>query len=353
MNRADAIAGVLDAKRIDGLLITDITNVRYVSGFTGSSAAVLVTKDKRFFFTDFRYQEQCERETRGFEIFIEREERPKLILEKARSAGVKILGFESTESYGFYRSLLRKGIVIKAVTNVVEDLRIVKDSGELRAIKRAVARAEKALSETVPFIKKGSSEKNIAGVLEEKLKKNGCRVLPFDIIIASGPNSSMPHAKPTDRKVQAGDLVVVDWGGEADGYYSDMTRTFLINGKSLAKKKEIYEIVLRANIESIESVRAGIHVRDVDKAARDLIRRSGYGDYFGHGTGHGVGLEVHELPRISRLGRNGVKQGMVFTIEPGIYLPGTGGVRIEDMVVAGKERCTVLTSLPKELEILN
>jgi Xaa-Pro aminopeptidase len=352
MNRLEAVAGALASKGVEGILISDLKNVRYLSGFSGSHGCLLIAKGKNIFFTDPRYEEQSKKETRGFEIFIEREERPKLIVEKAKSIGVKVLGFESTVSYAFYRSLLRKGLVMKAVNNLVEDMRLIKDEREVKLLRKAVERAEKSFLEIRPFIKRGSSEKSIAAVLEERLKKNGCDTLPFDIIVASGANSSMPHAKPTERRIKAGDLVVVDWGGEAGGYFSDMTRTFLMKGGDMAKKKEIYEIVLRANKKAIGAVREGIHVRSVDKAARDLIKSAGYDDFFGHGTGHGVGLNVHELPRISRLGRGTVKAGMVFTIEPGIYLPGIGGVRIEDMVSAGQGGSKVLTTLPKDIEIL-
>jgi Xaa-Pro aminopeptidase len=352
MNRLDAISDALESKGVDGIIITELKNIRYLSGFTGSSACLLITRKHRFFFTDFRYEEQSAKEAKGFDILIEKDERPRLVLEKAKSLGIKTLGFEATASYAFYRSLLRKGPRVRAVANLVEDMRRVKDRNELKLIGSAVERAEKAFTETKPYIRKGVTEIQIAARLEEGLKKKGCASLPFDIIVAAGPNSSMPHARPGENKIKAGDFVVVDWGGEAGGYYSDMTRTFLMNGADLAKKKEIYKIVLEANLAGIEAVRSGVHARLVDKAARDVIKNAGYGDFFGHGTGHGVGLNVHELPRISRLGRESVKAGMVFTVEPGIYLPGTGGVRIEDMVVAGDKGCKVMTVLPKELEIL-
>jgi Xaa-Pro aminopeptidase len=353
MNRLRAITDVLDSTGIDAMLITELKNVRYLSGFSGSSACLLLTGENRLLFTDFRYQEQAKKQTRGFEILIEKEERPKLILKTARSLGVNILGFESTVSYSFYRSLLRKGFRTKAVTNLVEDMRRTKDRLELKLIGKAIERAEKAFLDVRPSIRKGVSERRIASMLEERLRKNGCGTLPFDIIVASGPNSSMPHARPTENRIGSGDLVVIDWGGEAGGYFSDMTRTLLVKGADISRKKEIYETVLLANLEAIRSVREGMHARLIDRTARDIIMKAGYDDFFGHGTGHGVGLDVHELPRISRLGRETVKSGMVFTIEPGIYLPGIGGVRIEDMVVAGRKGCSVLTSVPKDLEIIH
>jgi Xaa-Pro aminopeptidase len=352
MNRLQLIRDALAARGIDGFLVTDLRNVRYLSGFSGSSACLLVTKREQFLFTDFRYEEQSKRETRGFEILIEKEERPKLIVSQARSMNLVVLGFETTVTYAFYKSLQRKGLKLKAVANLIEDLRTAKDKTELKLISLSVARAEKAFADVKLRIKKGVTERQVALMLEEELKKNGCVSLPFDIIVAAGPGSSMPHAKPTDNRIKAGDLVVIDWGGEAGGYFSDMTRTLLMGGGNLSKKIDIYETVLQANTAAISSVREGVHAQMVDRTARDIIRKAGYGEHFGHGTGHGVGLEVHERPRISRLGKETVKSGMVFTIEPGIYLPGIGGVRIEDMVVATRDGCKVLTTLPKGLDIL-
>ena len=352
MSRLTDITDALGQKGVDGIIITDLKNIRYLSGFTGSSACLLISRKHCFFFTDFRYEEQSKREVTGFDIFIEKEERPRLLLEKALSLRIKTLGFESTATYAFYKSLLRKGLRVRAITNLVEDMRRVKDRTELTLIGKAVMRAEKAFLEIRPHIREGAREGQLASRLEEALKKIGCVSLPFDIIVAAGPNSSLPHAKPGDNKIRPGDLVVVDWGGEAGGYCSDMTRTFLMNGRDLTKKKEIYETVLKANLAGIKAVSDGVPARMVDRAARDVIKSAGYGDFFGHGTGHGVGLNVHELPRISRLGRESVKTDMVFTVEPGIYLPGLGGVRIEDMVVARGMGCRVMTTLPKGLDIL-
>ncbi len=353
MNPAKAIADSLESKGIDGLLITYIPNVRYITRFRGSSGCVLLTKNKKVFCTDPRYEEQAKQEIKGFDFLIEKEGRPREIIERARALGIKTLGFESTASYMFYRSLLRKGIKIKAVGNFVEDLRKIKDTEELVLIRKAIVRAENAFLHLKSLIRPGISERQIALRLEENLKKEGCYSLPFDIIVASGPNSALPHAKPTERKIKPGDLVVVDWGGEAGGYFSDITRSFLMKGRDLSRKKEIYDTVLQANIKAIHSVAPGLSCRMVDSAARDSIKKAGYSGFFGHGTGHGVGLEVHELPRISRLGRESVKPGMVFTIEPGVYIPGIGGVRIEDMVLVEKTGCRVLTALPKGLEILH
>ncbi len=354
MNRILALTRALAGKGVSGILISHIRNIRYLTGFTGSSACLLITPRERLFFTDARYEEQSRRELRGFDIVIERHERPKDLLEKAKALGLKTLGFESTISYGFYRALLRKGVRLKAVTNVVEDLRRVKTGHEMKMISAAVGRAERAFLEIKPHIRLHASERQLALRLEEALKKQGCGVIPFEIIVAAGKNSAMPHARPSDNRIGPGDLVMFDWAGEAGGYFSDMTRTFLMKGgRNLSKKVEIYAAVLEANRGALQSVRSDIPARVVDKTARDIIKKAGYAEYFGHGTGHGVGLDVHELPRISRFGRETLRTGMVFTVEPGIYLPGTGGVRIEDMALVEKQGGRTLTSLPKKLEILN
>ena len=185
------------------------------------------------------------------------------------------------------------------------------------------------------------------------LRKLGCRQLPFEIIVASGPNSSRPHATATDRKLAPGDLLMLDWGGEAGGYYSDMTRTFLIKGgRGLKGKKEIYTVVLKAQHKALKAVKAGVGVKALDAVARAYIQRKGYGENFGHGLGHGVGLDVHELPRVAAQASGKIRSSEVFTVEPGVYVPGLGGVRIEDMVVARKSGREVLTSLPRALETI-
>ena len=353
MRHVLAMTGSLASKGITGMLISHISNVRYLTGFTGSSAMLLITEKERLFFTDSRYEEQARREVRGFDIVIEREERPREMMERAKAVGVRTLGFESTASYGFYKALLRKGIKVKCVTNLVEDLRKAKNKLEIKLIKRAVERAEKAFLEVKPYVKVGVSERALALRLEAALKQQGCAAVPFDIIVASGKNTSMPHARPSDNAIRPGDFVMFDWAGEAGGYFSDMTRTFIMKGAgNMSRKTQIYLTVLDANRKAIDAVREGMACRMVDKTARDVIKKAGYGDFFGHGTGHGVGLDVHELPRISRMGRETLRSGMVFTVEPGIYMPGIGGVRIEDMVLTGKHGCTVLTSLPKTLELL-
>ncbi len=350
--RFDKVKKSLMRRGIDGFLVTDINNIRYLTSFSGSSAFLLITKKENIFVTDFRYKEQAEKEVRGWDIFIQRKGLIKGVKNLSRKIGIKNLGFESSVSYDLFRKLSRD-LNLKDFTGFIEKFRETKDSNEIYALKEAIRRAEKAFLDVKPYIKQGTKEKTIAIRLEERLRKRGCRRIPFEIIVASGPNSSMPHARPTERQLLKGDLIIIDWCGEADGYCSDMTRTLLIKGgDNIGKKKEIYQLVLAANKKAISCIYPGIKSKDVDSSTRHIIKKAGYGDFFGHGTGHGIGLQVHESPRITWNGREVLKENMIITVEPGIYLPGSGGVRIEDMVLVTAGGSEVLTALPKDLEII-
>ncbi|MEW6419662.1 MAG: Xaa-Pro peptidase family protein [Nitrospirota bacterium] len=342
----------LKKKRIDGFLITDINNVRYLTGFSGSSGVLLITRKETFFVTDFRYKEQAGKEVKGWDIIIGKGDITKTIKNLSKKTDIKKLGIESSVTYEFFRGLSDTRLTLKAFKGLIERLREIKDAVEINLIREAVRRAEGAFLDVKPYIRQGVRERAIALRLEERLKKKGCRHIPFEAIIASGPNSAMPHARPTEKKLNEGDLVIIDWGGEADGYSSDMTRTFLIKGNNITKKKEIYQIVFKANRSAISEVLPGTKSNDIDSSAREVIKKAGYGEFFGHGTGHGVGLQVHELPRITWNKREIIEESMVFTIEPGIYVPGLGGVRIEDMVVVKSGGPEVLTVLPKDIEII-
>lgn len=313
--------------------------------------------------TDFRYEEQAEKELSAgnarslWDICIEKGDRYKMIKGFAESPGIRTVGFESGAPYDFFQRLSRGGMGLKPLKRTVETLRAVKDASEVSSLREAVRRAEAAFLDVKPHIRSGRHERQIALMLEERLKKRGCNHLPFDIIVASGANAALPHARAGDKKLSPGNLLVVDWGGEADGYCSDMTRTFLVGpadpgSGSAARKNEIARLVFEANRRAIASVRPGVKGKFIDNAARDVIKKAGYGKSFGHGTGHGVGLEVHEAPGISWSGSSVVRENMVFTIEPGIYIPGLGGVRIEDMVLVKSGKTEVLTKLPRRLEIL-
>jgi len=343
----------LSGFRVDAILIIDPANLRYLTGFTGSSGFSIITEKHAIFVTDFRYQEQAGDEVRGFEIRVESGERGAEIKRIIDELGIKRLGFEADGiSYGFYKRLRRRGIKLRPLNNVVESLRVKKSKIELSYIKRAVKRAERAFRRLMPYIKVGATERELANRLEFFLKEEGCVNLPFDVIVASGPGSALPHARPTNKRLRRGDLVLIDWGGECEGYYSDITRTLILEGKDLSRRFEIHDHVLKAQERALRGIRPGIKATAIDRDARRYIEKKGYGEYFGHGTGHGVGLKVHEAPAISWRSRDVIEDGMVFTIEPGIYLPGFGGVRIEDMVVVRGDKVEVLTSLPRGLKVI-
>lgn len=351
-SRKKDIQRIIGLKRLDAFLITNIKNIRYLTGFTGSSGFAIITRDRGLFFTDFRYQEQSKKEVKGFEIAIEKSKRIKLIKSFIKKLGIKRLGFEKSISYEFYELLKTVPILLFPQKNLVEDMRKIKSEEEINSIKEAVRRAEGAFLKIKPRIKVGVKEREIALRLEEQLKKAGCRNIPFDIIVTSGKNSSMPHARPTEKKIEKGDFVIIDWGGEADGYYSDMTRTLLMNCKDLDKKIRVYNTVNYARQNAIKSIREGLKTQELDSTVRNIIKKAGYGEFFGHGTGHGVGLDVHEYPHVSWTKGERIRNNMVFTIEPGIYIPELGGVRIEDMVIVRNGKAELLTDLSRDLEII-
>ncbi len=350
--RVKSVQKIIGSRKLDAIYIAADRNVRYLTGFTGSSGFVLITKDTCLFSTDFRYKEQAGHEVRGCEIVIEKGKRIEVLRTLAKKLGIKKLGFETTVPYGFYELLRGLPVTLSPQSDIVENLRKVKDKGEIANIKEAAERAEKAFLTIKPKIRVGAREREIALRLEEQLKKGGCKSIPFDIIVASGKNSAMPHAQPTERKIEKGDFVIIDWGGEANGYYSDMTRTLLMAGRDLSEKIKIYKVVNNARKLAIDAAGKGTGTREIDRTARDMISKAGYGDFFGHGTGHGVGLDVHENPRVSWMKNERVRSGMVFTIEPGIYIPDLGGVRIEDMVAVNENGTVLLTTLSRELEII-
>jgi Xaa-Pro aminopeptidase len=351
MDRIESIRERVSEKRLKAFLVSNIINIRYLTGFRGSSALLLITKKDAFFFTDFRYREQSLREVKGCEIIVPAGALLRRIKKTLKALSIPSLGFEFTAPYSLYHNL-KGDFALRPIKEMVESLRIKKEKEEVRLIKKAVKRAEEAFLEIRPAIKEGVTERAVALRLEESLRRKGCQRIPFDIIVASGENAALPHALVSDRRLKAGDLVVIDWGGEAEGYFSDMTRSLLIKGPDIESKIKIYNTVLKANRSAIRRAGAGVRAGEVDRAARSLIKGAGFGDFFGHGTGHGVGLDIHESPRISLRSKDILGQGMVFTIEPGIYIPGLGGVRIEDMVYVGEKGSRVLTRLSKRLEII-
>lgn len=344
-------AGHRECPRHECLLLTDLANIRYLTGFTGSSARVVLTARGAWFFTDFRYDSQARVEIgqrSGFKIVILKkgwiEGVAALILRLKRES----LSFEENFlTYGAFRELKRAlgGVRLKPVSGLVEKLRLVKDPLELKELGKAIEIADAGFKEAARLIRrcsKGLTELDVCAAIERVLKKKGAIGPSFDIIVASGARSALPHGIASGKRIKKGELVIVDMGSLYKGYHSDATRTY-ITGAPTKRQLKIYDLVRTAHDLAISSIRPGVKAADIDRAARDHIERAGFGKYFGHGTGHGTGLNIHEGPSISPKSKDVVEQGMVFTIEPGIYVPGFGGVRIEDMVLVTNDGAEVLT----------
>lgn len=341
----------LHEQELDAILITRPENQRYLSGFTGGEAALLITQDAASLLTDFRYYEQVAEEAPSFTLVKVETKLSQALRELLKKQGVKTLGFESTHvPYSEYQALRRstRGVKWVPTSDVVEDIRVIKDTDELARMKKAIAIADAACDHIRDWIQPGMTEKQVAWELETHMRNHGADGIAFSFIVGGGPNGAKPHAVPQDRPIREGEPIVLDMGARVDGYNSDLTRTICI-GEPDAKLQEIYGVVLRAQETAEKGARAGMQGQEIDAIARKVITDAGYGDYFGHGLGHGVGLAIHEKPGAGRLSQNVMQPGMVVTIEPGIYLPGWGGVRIEDIVVFTQHGIDVPTRACKEL----
>lgn len=350
--RLEMMRKILIDKGIDCLYVNDLNNVRYLTGFRGSAGFVLITKQKAVFVTDFRYQEQSKAEVQGCEIVIEKTtKRVDFLKDFVTANQLANLYFERTVTYELYDTVLKQlpVAVYPLQEDIVLECRMLKDRHEMQYIKKATQIAETAFKNVLPRIKEGITELSVVKMLEDEMFELGSKKPSFDIIVASGPNSALPHAQATTRRLSQGDLVVIDWGAVYEGYRSDLTRTVVI-GKVQSWQREIYEIVKTAKEKAIKAVKSGLLSTEIDAAARDYIKSKGYGEHFGHSTGHGIGLEAHELPRISWAFPKQITKGMVFTIEPGIYISGKGGVRIEDMLTPLDDTAELLSSLSCNLE---
>ncbi len=341
---------------LDALLVTSLPNIRYLCGFSGSNALLLITAKECVLFTDFRYETQVGDEVgSAASVRIERTNLwSGLWAQLTGISGVERVGFESMHMlHRDFTRLLEQGArwSWRPTTDMVETLRIVKDAAELAHIERAVSMAEAALWRTLPFVHPGLTETSVAGILERHLREAGSEAFPFPSIVASGPRSALPHARAGDRVLETGDFVLLDFGAVTSGYCSDITRTFVL-GAASGEQREVYDIVLEANQRASGALRVGLTGMAADAVARDYIDARGFGDAFGHSLGHGIGLEVHEAPRLARIVETPLVAGTVVTIEPGIYRAGWGGVRIEDDVFLSHAGPRVLTGFPRELHEL-
>lgn len=338
---------------VDAVLISGMENIRYLTGFTGSSGAVLVTRREGFFLTDSRYETQAVNEVKDFRIVCCK----KLIdgiTDLLGQDSAKRIGFEGEQiTYDNYCRLAERlpGKCFVSLSQELEKIRSIKERREIKCIRRAIEIGNRGFALAAERISPGASERDIARMIEEEVKRSGADGLAFDVIVASGTRAALPHGKASDKRIEKGDFVIVDMGVSCRGYNSDETRTFVV-GKPSARQKRVYQIVKEGHDRALATVKPGVKASDVDAAARGAIRRRKMGKYFGHGVGHGVGMAVHEPPTISPTGHDVLEKGMVFTVEPGVYIPDWGGVRIEDMVLVTDRGCEVLTAGSKEMTVL-
>jgi Xaa-Pro aminopeptidase len=348
--RGDRLERQLSERELDRMLVLNLVNIRYLTGFTGTNGACVCGPGVRLFFTDFRYTERAEAEVEGWEILTIANDWLGGIAEHLQGR----VGFEddhvSVRLLEKLKEKLSDGVEMAAAGGQVEELRRVKDDAELALIEEAAKLADEALRWSSEQGLAGRTEREVARAFEARVRELGGNP-SFPAIVAAGPNGALPHAEPGEREIGRGELVVFDMGAAIDGYCSDGTRTFA-TGDPGAEATEVYEVVREAQQASLDAIRAGVKGEDVDKVAREVIDAAGHGDRFGHGLGHGVGLELHEGPRLSLRSDDLLAPGEVVTVEPGIYLPGRLGVRIEDLVVVTEDGLRNLSSLPKGLQIV-
>ncbi|MCH6266654.1 M24 family metallopeptidase [Neobacillus citreus] len=353
MEKLEKLRSSFSAEGIDGILITSPYNRRYISNFTGTAGIVLISADKALFITDFRYVEQAQKQCEGFEIIKFSDTLPKEVAEQAKKIGIQKLGFE--EDYLTYSSFKVYEKEVEAelvpVSGLIEKLRLIKTDSEIKILKEAADIADAAFKHILDFLRPGKTELEVSNELEFFMRKAGAVSSSFDTIVASGYRSALPHGVASDKVIEKGDMVTLDFGAYYKGYVSDITRTVAV-GEPDAKLKEIYQIVLDAQLRGIDGFRPGMTGKEADALTRDYITEQGYGEYFGHSTGHGIGLEVHEGPALSLKSDIILEPGMVVTCEPGIYIPGLGGVRIEDDTLITKDHNERLTHSTKDLIIL-
>ncbi|HJV36408.1 aminopeptidase P family protein [Geomonas sp.] len=352
-NRISVARECLEAVGADLLLVTNLSNIRYLTGFTGSEGTLILSREDGWFLTDSRYTSQAAEQVTEARI-VEFKIKLDSVSAVFREAGAKRVAFEAGNlTVQSYQDLCDRNpeIAFIAADKELVSLRSVKDADELEILERVATIASESLLEILPLVKPGALESDVAWALEVAMRKRGADGKSFDFIVASGPRGALPHGKASDKEIAAGELVTLDYGAIFRGYCSDETVTVAV-GEPDGKQREVYETVLEAQRLAIEGARPGMPLKEIDALARDYIASRGYGEYFGHGLGHGVGIDIHEHPPVSPRSVHTIEEGVVFTVEPGIYIPGWGGVRIEDTVVMEKGGCRRLTKVPKALRVL-
>lgn len=357
MNRTEKVLKLLDKNNIDAIYLTKESNVNYISGFTDEAANVIICKSGNFIITDGRFTELAENVCKGFEVVnwhLFDRNITKAIQSICLNNGIKKLGFEKSnlmfDKYQTLNELLGEdNITLVPTEDIIETLRYVKDEIEIENSKKACAIADKALELLLPDIKAGVSERELCAKLEYYMKINGAQAIGFETILISGTKTSLPHGKPDDKIIEKGDFVTIDFGAMYNGYISDMTRTFVI-GQPSEKQLEVYNLVKEAQLVGLENMKAGAHATAPDIEIRKIIKK--YEEFYYPGIGHGVGRDLHEQPFLGNYGTKTMEAGCVITMEPGIYIPGWGGVRIEDTVLIKEDGIEILTNFPKDLIII-
>ncbi len=351
--RIEKLRAALGELGADALITEKGVNRRYLSGFTGSTGWVIVTQKDAFLVTDFRYIDQAKEQAPHFTVVNNERKATEAIAKVLNENGVKRLAFEGSVSFSTYQEWNKafEGVDLVPTSGFLEKLRMYKDESELEVIREAVRIADEAFSHILGFIKPGVREIDVALELEFFMRRQGADAAAFDIIVASGERGALPHGRASEKIIQAGEMVTLDFGAQYKGYNSDITRTVSV-GEPHPKMKEIYDIVLQAQVAGVQALKPGITGKEADAVTRDIITAAGYGEAYGHSAGHGLGIEVHELPNLSTVSPYVLEPGHLVTMEPGIYVSGLGGVRIEDDCLITENGCEILTKSTKELLIL-
>lgn len=353
MSRIQRLRNTLTAKNLDAIIVTDLYNLRYLANFTGSTGVAVISQEDAVFITDFRYTRQASEQAVGFTIRQNKQDIFAEINDYLVEKRLKRVGFEANEMRVSTYLRIKEFFVAElvATTDLIEELRQIKEPAELDIMREACAITDEAFAYILTYIKPGLTEIQVANELERFLKSKGATAMSFDTIVASGVRSSMPHGVASEKVIEDGDLITLDFGCYYKGYSSDMTRTFAV-GSVKPELEEIYRIVLEAHEIVNREAKAGMTGKEIDALARDYITSKGYGEYFGHGLGHGLGLNVHEMPGVNIRNEKPVLAGMVITNEPGIYIDGLGGVRIEDDLLVTDKGVESLNRSPKHLIII-
>jgi len=352
-DRRSRLTPWFDREQLDCLVVEHLPNLRYLTGFSGSVGLLVVTRDQGWFICDSRYTLQARLEVVGLAV-LEHGQRYEALSQLRTEQGWQRIGFEAAHCLVSTQQELEKqlsGATLVALPAELDEIRARKDQRELEALADVASLASQALQSVLPLIRPGLVEADLALELEIAMRRRGAEGRGFDFIVASGERGAMPHGRASNKQIQSGELVTIDFGAVLNGYHSDETVTIGV-GRLDQRQQQIYDIVLEAHDRAVAAVRPGISCKELDAVARDYINEQGFGDFFGHGLGHGVGLEIHEKPTLSPRSEAVLDEGMVVTVEPGIYIPGWGGVRIEDTVAVTGTGCRLLTGVSKKLMVV-